>query len=146
MEQGIVAALVAAAKQAREDKNISPEKMGALLQQSGAGSISKVSRFENGKQYGEIDRTLGVYADAAGLSLLELLSKAEKQLAKSPAASKKPKRPAKRVSGAKLTPQQAKAESERHQAELESELSSRSRRSRPSGGQSAKPKRGSQKK
>jgi transcriptional regulator with XRE-family HTH domain len=74
---GLASALIAAAKKARQAKNISPAAMATALEESGPGSVSKVSRFENGKQYREFDRTLAVYSETTGRSLLQLLKDAE---------------------------------------------------------------------
>jgi len=92
MEPGIAGALGAAAKKAREAKNISPEAMVLALKETGPGSASKVSRFENGKQYGEFDRTLLVYEEVTGRSLLDLLKDAEDILKDRSEPKKRPKK------------------------------------------------------
>lgn len=80
---GIVAALVAAAKDARKVERISAEEMAVALKRSGPGSKSKVSRFEKMEHYKEIDRVLNTYAEESGLSLIDLLRAAERKLPKS---------------------------------------------------------------
>lgn len=80
MEPGIASALIAAAKKAREARGIDPAEMAVALKRNGPGSVSKVSRFENGKQYAEFDRTLSVYSELTGRSLLQLLKDAEEHI------------------------------------------------------------------
>lgn len=106
VEPGIVAALVAAAKEARKDRNISPEEMAVALKRSGPGSASKVSRFENGEHYGEIDRVFNTYLEETELSLLDLLAAAEKKIPKSALAKKRS--PAKRSAAAERATQAAR--------------------------------------
>lgn len=89
VEIGIVGALVAAARDARKDRNISAEEMAVALKVTGAGSKSKVSRFEKGEHYGEIDRVFDTYLEETGMSLMELLSAAEKKLPKGTLSKKR---------------------------------------------------------
>lgn len=128
MEPGIASALASAAKRAREAKNITPEEMATALKETGPGSTSKVSRFENRKQHREFDRTLSVYSEVTGRSLIQLLKDAEDELNEAKPAPK-----------TKLSKkQQAELNAERHEAELESELAVESQQSRPNGKHSAK--------
>lgn len=76
METGLVGALAAAAKQAREDAGITRSVV--------AGKINKtedtIRKFEDGRTFIALNDLLGAYADTTGASLFELLDEAKATL------------------------------------------------------------------
>lgn len=110
---GIVAALVAAARDSRKAEGISAEKMAVALERTGAGSKSKVSRFEKMEHYGEIDRVLNTYAEVLDISLMDLLKAAEERLPKSARQRRTPPSKAAAARRAKRVAKQAREDTQR---------------------------------
>jgi transcriptional regulator with XRE-family HTH domain len=130
VEIGIVGALVAAAREARRDRDISAEEIAVCLKVTGPGSKSKVSRFEKGEHYGEIDRVFDAYLETTGMSLMELLSAAEKKLPKG-ALTKRRTPSAKTVAArrAELAAKRAREASERSRNQSDGKRPSREKKS-----------------
>lgn len=76
MENGLVGALAAAAKQAREDAGVSRSVV--------AGKINKtedtIRKFEDGRTFIALNDLLRAYADTTGASLFDLLDDAKATL------------------------------------------------------------------
>ncbi|HYJ21069.1 MAG TPA: hypothetical protein VEW07_03480 [Solirubrobacterales bacterium] len=78
MKTGLVAALAKAAKDAREEKGVSREKVAVAMGQS----ADKVRYFENARAFGALDELMAAYEETTGASLIDLLDEAKSNLKK----------------------------------------------------------------
>lgn len=75
---GLIEALGAAAEKARKDHGVSREQVAVSL---GRGAET-VARFERAEVLTALDEMLDAYIDTTGVSLMDLLSEAERTLKK----------------------------------------------------------------
>jgi ribosome-binding protein aMBF1 (putative translation factor) len=75
---GLVEALVHAARTAREDRDISKERVADEL----GKSVDTVRRFESGTVFVALNEIADAYSAATGVSLIDLLDEAKSHLKK----------------------------------------------------------------
>jgi predicted phosphoribosyltransferase len=78
VDNGLAAALAKAARDVREEKDVSKEAVAVALGQS----VDKVRYFEKGEAFGALSELYAAYSTATGVSLIDLLDEAKANLKK----------------------------------------------------------------